>query len=222
MTNSPNLPILWTFRRCPYAMRARLALAISKIPFEWREIILRDKPAAMLEASPKGTVPVLVLPDGTVLEESLDIMSWALERNDPEGWLDFSDAKRREINRLIAQSDGDFKFHLDRTKYYTRYEGADPQFHRAETLKILHQWDQRLSHAGQFFGSRPCLADMAIFPFVRQFANIDRKWFTAQKLPALQDWLEGHLESVLFAQIMEKHPPWQDGDAPLLFPPQNP
>jgi glutathione S-transferase len=217
-----NLPVLWTFRRCPYAMRARLALTISKISFEWREIILRHKPAAMLEASPKGTVPVLVLPDGTVLEESLDIMHWALARHDPESWLGLSEQESHEIKSLILQSDNEFKHHLDRTKYHNRYEGADPEFHRTEALKILHQWDQRLSDAGQFFGSRPGLADMAIFPFVRQFANIDRSWFSAQSLPALHQWLQGHLESELFAGIMEKHPPWQDGDAPLLFPPQNP
>ncbi len=222
MAHETNLPVLWTFRRCPYAMRARLALAVSKTPLEWREIILRDKPAAMLQASPKGTVPVLVLPDGTVLEESLDIMYWALERHDPEGWLRLTDPQKQDTQKLIAQSDGDFKFHLDRTKYHTRYEGADPKFHRAEALKILCRWEQRLNIAGQFLGTRPSLADMAIFPFVRQFANIDRQWFSTQRLPALQKWLATHIGSALFTQIMEKRPLWQDGDAPLLFPPSSP
>ncbi|KCZ87310.1 glutathione S-transferase [Hyphomonas johnsonii] len=208
-------PVLYTFRRCPYAMRARLALAISGVPVRIREVILRDKPAAMLTASPKGTVPVLVLPDASVVDESLDIMRWALARNDPDGWLG---ADATETDALIAQSDGPFKRALDRYKYPDRHDGADPEADRADGLRILQQWDARIAAAGgQLLAPHRTLADMAIFPFVRQFAATDRDWFSAQSLPALQAWLAGHLASELFRAIMTKHAQWQPGAAePLL------
>jgi len=204
-----NLPILYSFRRCPYAMRARLALHVSATPVEHREVLLRDKPAAMLDASPKGTVPVLVLPDGSVLEESLDIMRWALERNDPEGWLA---ADARGTERLVSACDGPFKHHLDRYKYATRYEGAKPDDHRAAGLEYLVSLDRILRVTPQLAGARMSLADAAIFPFVRQFANTDRDWFDAQDLSGLQTWLAGHLASERFSAIMQKQPLWAPQD----------
>ena len=210
-----SLPVLYSFRRCPYAMRARLALAISGSQIRIREVVLRDKPAEMLAASPKGTVPVLVLPDGQVVDESLDVMKWALAQNDPENWLCADSA---ETEALIAQSDGPFKHALDRYKYPTRYDGVDPEAQRADGLSILAEWDACIaSSGGQLLGAKRSLADMALFPFVRQFAATDREWFAAQSLPALQDWLTGHLASPLFKSIMAKHAQWQPGaEEPLL------
>ncbi len=204
-------PVLYSFRRCPYAMRARVALVVSGTACELREVKLADKPQAMLDASPKGTVPVLVLPDGTVIEESIDVMHWALARNDPEGWLERDDAE------LIARNDGPFKHALDRYKYPNRYDDCDPLPHREAGLAFLRELDARIGVQGQLCGARRGLADAAIFPFVRQFANHDRKWFDAQDLPHLHPWLAGHLDSPLFATVMRREKPWQPGDAPIAL-----
>jgi glutathione S-transferase len=201
---SAGQPVLYSFRRCPYAMRARLALHVSGTPVEHREVVLRDKPQALLDASPKGTVPVLVLPGGAVLEESLDVMHWALARYDPEDWL----APGAAMTPLIEACDGGFKHHLDRYKYATRYEGADAETHRDAALDYLRTLDARLRETPQLFGPAMSLADAAIFPFVRQFAHTDRAWFDALDLPGLQAWLAGHLASPRFADIMVKHAPW--------------
>ena len=204
------LPILYSFRRCPYAMRARLALLASGTGCELREVRLSDKPEALRAASAKATVPVLVLPGGGVIDESLAIMRWSLERNDPDGWLG------RDDPPLIAACDGDFKHDLDRTKYPERH-GSDPLAHRRRGMGFLRELDVRLAGTGQLCGAAPGLADMAIMPFVRQFAAIDPEWFAAQPLPHLRAWLEGHLRSPLFAAIMVRLPPWRDGDAPVRF-----
>ena len=200
-------PILYSFRRCPYAMRARLALHVAGIGVEHREILLRNKPQAMLSASPKGSVPVLVLPDGTVIEESLEIMRWALSHNDPEKWL----GPGSQMDAEIAACDGPFKHHLDRYKYASRHEGADALEHRASAARILVRWNERLRDNAQLFGIRTSLADAALFPFVRQFAMTDRDWFDSQPWSALIAWLDAHLASDRFAAIMVKHPVW-DGD----------
>ena len=194
--------VLYSFRRCPYAMRARMALHVSGASYEHREVVLRDKPAALLDVSPKGTVPVFVTDDGCVLEESLDIMNWALSKHDPEGWLAGSDAA------LIQANDGPFKHHLDRYKYATRYDDVDPGHHRAEALSHLSVLDARLHGQRNLCGEHRTLTDIALFPFIRQFANADREWFDAQDLPDLQAWLERHLSSDLFAAIMRKRDPW--------------
>ena len=177
---SATEPVLYSFRRCPYAMRARLALAVSGTRGELREVRLSAKPQAMLAASPKGTVPVLVLPGGTVLDESLDIMRWALTNRDPEGWLARDDAG------LIAMNDGPFKHDLDRYKYPERY-GVDAGAHREGGLAFLREIDRRLAHTAQLCGAARGLTDAAIMPFVRQFAAVDREWFGALPLaPAIQ------------------------------------
>jgi glutathione S-transferase len=198
-------PILYSFRRCPYAMRARLALAISGVAFELREVKLSAKPLAMLEASPKGTVPVLVLANGgiidQVIDQSLEIMRWALMRHDPEGWL------ARDDDLLIGMNDGAFKHALDRYKYPGRYDGDDLD-HRASGLAFLERLDHRLRAAGQLCGPKRGLADMAIMPFVRQFAAVEPDWFADQALPHLKAWLAGHLASDLFQQIMTRAAPW--------------
>ena len=208
-----DLPILYSFRRCPYAMRARMALWVSGTECELREVKLADKPAALLETSPKGTVPVLALPDGTVLEQSLDIMRWALGYSDPEDWLAGDDID------VLDRIDGPFKHHLDRYKYHTRYD-SDADAHRAAALHILRELDMRLAERKQLCGPTRTLTDIASFPFIRQFANHDREWFDAQDVPELQRWLNGHLESDLFRSIMTKHDPWTPDDKPVLFQPQ--
>ena len=206
----PERPILYSFRRCPYAMRARLALHASGLDFEHRDILLRDKPRSMLAVSPKGTVPVLVRTDGTVLEESLDIMRWALGERDPENWLG-GDLAAEEI--LIAQCDGPFKHHLDRYKYSTRYENSDPDDHYRQAAEWLTELEARLATTVQLTGPDTRFADIAIFPFIRQFAQADRSRFDALPLPRLQAWLADHLASERFASIMRKQPLWQDPKA---------
>lgn len=194
--------VLYSFRRCPYAMRARMALAVSGAEYEHREVVLRDKPPEMLQVSAKGTVPVFVTADGEVLEESTDIMRWALGRSDPEGWLD------RDDPGLVTANDGPFKHHLDRYKYSTRYEGVDPEKHGLAAVKHLRVLDDRLLDKAYLCGERRGFADIAIFPFVRQFANADRDWFDAQGLTDLERWLKGLVGSELFNGIMAKHDRW--------------
>ncbi len=205
-------PILYSFRRCPYAMRARMALNVSKVDHVIREVELKNKPTAMLQASPKGTVPVLVLPDDRVIDESLDIMRWALAQNDPEGWLSSSDAINQAMNELISINDGVFKFHLDRMKYPNRYDGVDPVEHRDEAVKLLAPLESRLQNHAYLFGNTPMLADVAIFPFVRQFAHADTEAFSALPYSALQTWLMKWETSVLFNTVMIKRSVWKPND----------
>lgn len=213
-------PTLYSFRRCPYAMRARMALWIAGETVELREVKLADKPPELIKASPKATVPVLHMRDGTVIDESLAIMRWALEQSDPESWLAGDDAE------LIARNDGAFKHHLDRYKYPTRFpdetHGDEETFrldHRTSGLAILRDLDARLAIQGQLCGRQRTLTDIALFPFIRQFANTDRDWFSAQGLPHLEQWLEDHLASDLFKAIMPKFTPWKAGDEPIIFGP---
>lgn len=206
-----GLPTLYSFRRCPYAMRARMALWAAGVTVELREVKLSTKPPELAEASPKATVPVLVLPDGTVIDESLAIMRWALAQNDPEGWLAGDDAA------LIAVNDGTFKHHLDRAKYPGRYEEDDGTDHRAAALTLLRPLETHLESATFLCGNTRSLTDIALFPFIRQFAHIDREWFASQPLPRLQDWLERHIASDLFTSIMPKFAPWKAGDASIRF-----
>lgn len=216
--NPPDgaLPVLYSFRRCPYAMRARLALRISGQACELREVVLRDKPGELLQASAKATVPVLVDVDGTVIAQSLDIMLWALTRNDPDAWLAPPDGGMADMLALIAQIDGAFKFHLDRYKYPQRFPVAD-ELHREAGAIILQALQMRLINASQLFGDRATLADMAIAPFVRQFAHVDADWFAAQPWPELQAWLSAWESADLLASVMHKYPPWQTGTPGIRF-----
>ncbi|WP_426168801.1 glutathione S-transferase [Sandarakinorhabdus sp. DWP1-3-1] len=201
-------PLLYSFRRCPYAMRARMALLVAGLPVLVHEILLRDKPAALLAASPKATVPVLVLPDGRVIDESLDIMAWALGQADPEGWLDRRDAA------VMATNDGAFKQHLDGYKYADR-QGSERAAHRDAALSLLAVAEDRLTLADWLCGDRRGLADIAIMPFVRQFAAVDRGWFAAQPLPRVQAWLAALETSPLFMASMQTYPL---GEPTLLAP----
>lgn len=203
-------PILYSFRRCPYAMRARLAVASAGVEVELREILLKDKPEAFLEVSPSATVPSLLTSDG-VIDESFDIMLWALRQNDPQGWLAMPD----DGHDWITRADGPFKQALDRTKYETRYPDSDPSAQRDIAAGFLSDLNAQIT---QWMYEHATLADYAILPFVRQFAFIDKAWFDAQDWPNLQAWLERFLTSEAFAAMMVKYPPWQEGDAPVSFP----
>jgi len=253
-----GLPILYSFRRCPYAMRARLAIAASGRRCELREVVLRDKPPALLQASPKATVPVLVLPDGTVLEESLDIMLWALRLHDPQGWLTPERGGLDAMLALIRECDECFKPRLDRYKYPQRFElerdaltaddgrpatGADDGSsgisrsgddvsgseggvelslwtagHRDAGARWLEMLEARLAQSACLFGERSSLADMAIAPFVRQYAHVDRGWFETRSWTALRAWLDAWMKSDLFARVMAKYRPWSPEAPAELFP----
>lgn len=238
------LPVLYSFRRCPYAMRARLAIAASGQQCELREVVLRDKPPALIAASPKGTVPVLVLPDGKVIDQSLDIMRWALNRQDAEGWLPQSAQDQVATEALIAACDGDFKRHLDRYKYPNRYVApadgvtaaetgaSQPPMHanaadidgfalahRTAGAAFILKLEARLDCTkGYLLGTRWSLADAAILPFIRQFAATDLAWFDAHAWPAVQRWLADFVQSPHYAAVMEKYPRWEAGTPAVRFP----
>ncbi len=216
--------ILYSFRRCPYAMRARLALyeAMPSASLELREVVLKDKPFAMLDISPKATVPVLFLNHAEnsrnqVVEESLDIMLWALEQNSllKKSWLPV--ALQEEIMFLISENDGDFKWALDHYKYADRFEESEA-FYRGKAHGFLSGLEARLQLQPYLMGQNITLADVAIFPFVRQFAHVDKNWFFASEYTQLQKWLTVWLESKPFKSIMTKYPKWQEGQEPVYFP----
>ena len=202
---SAMIPILFTYRRCPYAMRARMALLLAGVIYQAQEVSLRDKPPAMLALSPKGTVPVLLLPTGEVLEQSLDIMRWAFQSTqDAQGW--WARAQTLENQKLWALCDADFKQHLDRYKYPQRYSDAlGAQHHASQAVAVLLEpLEGQLKSHPQLGGVQPCAADIGIFPFVRQFAAVDPAWFDALPLPAVKAWLASWLQSPLFEQAMQK------------------
>ena len=207
-----SLPVLWSFRRCPYAMRARLAILHAKEPVELREILLRDKPSAFLNTSVTATVPALRLPD-RVIDESLEIMQWALGLRDPEGILEMPPLGWE----LIAANDGPFKAALDHTKYASRYPELDSEAERALAVSHLQGLNTQLGRKAWLFGTRVSLADLAILPFVRQFANIDRARFDAEPWPELIGWLDRFCDSFQFRAIMEKYPLWKEAGTPIVF-----
>ncbi|MFJ4086244.1 glutathione S-transferase [Pseudomonas psychrophila] len=190
--------VLYSFRRCPYAMRARMALRYSGVPLSIVEVSLKAKPAQMLAASPKGTVPVLVCPDGSVIEQSLDIMHWALARHDPDNW------SQPGCNELIEANDTTFKVLLDRYKYAIRYPEHPMAFYRAQGAEFLQRLEDVLTRSPYLAGPALSLADVALAPFVRQFAHVDRDWFAQAPYPHLNAWLERFLASELFSSVMRK------------------
>ena len=190
--------VLYSFRRCPYAMRARMALRYSGVPLSIVEVSLKAKPAQMLAASPKGTVPVLVCADGSVIEQSLDIMHWALARHDPDNWL------QPGCNELIEANDTTFKVLLDRYKYAIRYPEHPMAFYRAQGAEFLQRLEDVLTRSPYLAGPALSLADVALAPFVRQFAHVDRDWFEQAPYPRLNAWLEQFLASELFSSVMRK------------------
>ena len=204
-----DLPILYSNRRCPYAMRARMALRYSGIAVEIREIALKDKPGSMLQVSPKGTVPVLVI-GATVIDESLDIMYWALAQHDPDHWLPREESRRAEVETLIAVNDYEFKAALDRYKYATRFPEQPAETYRGQGEVFLQTLESRLQAQPWLCGQQRTLADMAIFPFVRQFAMVDMAWFEHSSYAAVNAWLAALKESDLFQTVMKKYPTWME------------
>lgn len=198
-----SLHTLYSFRRCPYAMRARMALRYSGVPVSIIEVSLKAKPAQMLAASPKGTVPVLVCADGRVIEQSLEIMHWALSQNDPDVWLP---ADRPLIEALIEENDTRFKGLLDRYKYAVRYPEYPMEHYREQGAVVLQRLECLLEHTPYLTGTTLTLADVALAPFIRQFAHVDRAWFAQAPYPKLQAWLERFLASGLFTAVMAKQP----------------
>ncbi len=198
------LPVLYSYRRCPYAMRARMALKYAGIEVEIREISLRDKPKHMIAVSPKATVPVLVLSEDHVIDESLDIMNWALSQRDQDGWCQIDlDA----VKALIAENDGSFKRSLDAYKYAERHPEKTPVEHREEGELFLAKLEKMLASNGNgLFGRLPTMADIAIFPFIRQFRGVDSQWFESSPYTNLNIWLNSLIASELFISIMKKHP----------------
>lgn len=195
-----------------------MALYVSGTKCELREVVLRDKPSHMLEISPTATVPVLQGSDGVVVDESLDVMIWALEHHDPQGWLTPETETSADMLALIAQADGNFKDNLDRYKYPNRYDLDDGEIYRRLGEAFLAELEYRLKTAAFLFGSKPCLADYAIAPFIRQFANVDRAWFDASDHLELQRWLAAFLQADLFTAIMDKYPQWHPGDEVTFAP----
>ena len=207
MTN----PILYSFRRCPYAMRARLAIASSNITVELREVVLKDKPQALLDVSPKATVPVLITLDQAVIDESLDIMHWALKQADPDNWLSDID------HDLISNNDSDFKQWLDRYKYADRHPEQSEAFYRQQGEKTLLVLEQRLMDTPYLSGDNISFTDIAIFPFIRQFSAVDLKWFATAPYPKLLVWLNTLINSQLFQHSMIKTQPWTPDGVITLF-----
>ena len=201
------IPVLYSFRRCPYAIRARMALAASGVAYETVEVSLRDKPARLIELSPKATVPVLVLPGDVVLDESLDIMRWALGQSDGLGWL--ARADKPDARQLLHANDTTFKYWLDRYKYPARYPGEAVTGREARhqaVRALISPLNHLLEIRPWLGGEQPSLEDVAIFPFVRQFACVEPAWFQSQVPQAVRDWLAHWLQSELFARVMQKNP----------------
>lgn len=214
-TTETPYPILYSFRRCPYAMRARLAIAAAGLCVELREIELRNKPAEMLAISTKGTVPVLLLPTGQVIDQSLDIMHWALAQHDPDCWLDA--ASLRATEELIDWNDGKFKYYLDRYKYADRYPEAPQLAYRSQAEDFLAELETRLSRHHYLSGAGFGMADAAILPFIRQFAAVDAAWFNQAPYPAMQKWLAEFVASHRFTEVMRRYAPWNGAKPQVLF-----
>ena len=214
-----QLPILYSFRRCPYAMRARMAIALSNIQCELREVSLKDKPQEMINISPKATVPVLLLKDGTVIDESINIMKWSFSLNDSLLILNEYLSKQKEMNDLILLFDTSFKDYLDRYKYSNRYEDNDPIKNRDLAAAILQNLEERINNNNFLYGDQISFVDMAILPIVRQFRIADERWFDNEmELPKVQKWHDHFMNSELFSVIMKKYHHWIKDSQVVYFP----
>jgi len=196
-------------------MRARMAIHISNQKCEIREVLLRDKPPSMLEYSSKGTVPVLVLQSGEVIDESLDVIDWALNLNDPNNWL--RSKENEETKKLIEINDGEFKHHLDRYKYSKRYDNEDPEFHKKKCLKFIESINNELNNSEYIFDDNISYADIVLLPFIRQFRIADMEWFDSLPYDNLKEWLSSFLNSPLLNSIMKKYDLWKEGDKSIVF-----
>ena len=215
MISNLKYPILYTFRRCPYAMRARFAIRSSKIMVEVREIKLKEKPSEFLKSSPKGTVPVLITKSGEVLEESLDIINWALNMKDSHKWLSKGRLKKDEIKNLLDDFEIKFKNNLDKYKYPNRFSGVDRYLHRDKNLCFLEKLNSYLKNNKSLNSQHLTLLDYAIFPFVRQFRNVDKDWFDKLNFSLLNNWINHIIDSEEFSSIMKKYKKWEPDDVPI-------
>ena len=204
-------PILYSFRRCPYAIRARMVLSYMEVSVELREVLLNERPQSLYKISSKGTVPVLLLNDGKVLDESLDIMLWAIKQGEQKLYED----KLNEQNQLIKYNDTKFKYWLDKYKYHVRYLEHSRDYYQRKCSKTLAEYDMMLRGNAYLMGDRIRLADIAIFPFIRQCANVDQNWFN-NKYPNLNQWLEIWKQSRVFKSVMMKYNQWKLGDESLI------
>jgi glutathione S-transferase len=213
----PAYPVLYSFRRCPYAMRARMAIYQANIKCELREVVLKEKPEAMLLLSEKGTVPVLLTPEQEVIDQSCDVMHWALNQNDPDHWLN-EDASQSQL--LIDYNDNEFKHFLDRYKYHVGYPEQSQEYYRENAESFLKLIEKQLNENEgiALLGNRISFADIAIFPFIRQFAMVDIEWFKNSPYDAIKKWFSSIEQSELFQNCMKKYEKWQPEHAPIYFP----
>lgn len=217
-----NLPVLYSFRRCPYAMRARLVLKYAGITVETREVDLSNPPAALLSISSDATVPVLQLPDNTVIEESWDIALWATRQNDPDLWMGENEQHLLESEMLIETNDYSFKQDLDHYKYSDRYPEHSMEYYRHLGEEFLQELEERLNSNRYLLSDSVSIADIGIFPFIRQFAMVDKSWFDQSAYVKLQQWLNEFIgaegsQDQLFLSIMDKHKLWEPGDPTVLL-----
>tara|TARA_B000000532_G_scaffold221832_1_gene197088 strand:+ start:39 stop:629 length:591 start_codon:yes stop_codon:yes gene_type:complete len=196
-------------------MRARMAIHISSQKCEIREVLLRDKPPSMLEYSSKGTVPVLVLQSGEVIDESLDVIDWALNMNDPDNWQ--RSKNNEKTKELIKINDGEFKYHLDRYKYSKRYDNEDPEFHRKKCLSFIEKVNSELQNSKYIFDDAISYIDISLLPFIRQFRIADNEWFDELPYENVKSWLSNFLNSELLKSIMSKYDIWKEGDEVTIF-----
>ena len=211
-----SLPILYSFRRCPYAMRARMAIHYSDCKVELREVLLKDKPSELLHASARGTVPVLVL-NNKVIDQSMDIMHWALSRRDPDNWLSASTKINTNTLQLITENDNIFKLHLDHYKYADQHPQHSAEYYRTQGEHFLIKLEQQLNTHRYLSGPKLSIVDISVFPFIRQFAHVDKDWFEHTDYPRLQNWLDSLICSELFSQVMIKHPVWTPGQQGIII-----
>ncbi len=218
MPNESDLPILYSLRRCPYAMRGRMGIALSQQKVLLREIVTKDKPSELLASSPKGTVPVLVLPDGQIIEQSLDVMNWALQQNDPQDLLRSSNPTlSQQVHQLIKTNDEDFIGHLEKYRASVRYRNIDVEQRRQACEAFISQLEALLTDQPYFFGETPSLADFAVMPFVSQFVRVEKKWFVQSEYQNVGRWLRAHLESKLYTQVMKQYPLWNETKQYCVF-----
>ncbi|MDH5388229.1 MAG: glutathione S-transferase [Gammaproteobacteria bacterium] len=217
-----NTPILYSFRRCPYAMRARLALKYAGVNVELREVDLNEPPEALIKISKNATVPVLHLPDGNVIDESWDIVQWAVRQNDPDLWLGENDQFLIESNMLLETNDYSFKQDLDRYKYADRYPEQPMEHYRQQGEEFLQELEDQLNQTDFLLSNAISIADIGIFPFIRQFAMVDQQWFDQAPYPKLRNWLNYFIDSDgsqphLFLAVMKKYDIWKQGDSGIFL-----
>ncbi|MEC7307217.1 glutathione S-transferase [Vibrio gigantis] len=218
MPNESDLPILYSLRRCPYAMRGRMGIALSQQKVLLREIVTKDKPSELLASSPKGTVPVLVLPNGQIIEQSIEVMNWALQQNDPQDLLRSNNPTLSEqVQQLIKTNDDDFIGYLEKYRASVRYRNVDTEQRRRACEGFISELESKLAQHEYLFGDTPSLADFAVMPFVSQFVRVEKKWFVQSEYQNVGRWLRAHLDSKLYTQVMKQYPLWNETKQDCVF-----